>query len=117
MSPVFAAGGEYTHAVLEVVAAIPPGSVMTYGDVAWTFGRPGARAVGMVLRFHGSDLPWWRVVRAGGHPPTGHEEEARRHYEQEGTALLPADTAAGYRVDLDVASFRSSGGAEPSHNS
>jgi alkylated DNA nucleotide flippase Atl1 len=103
---VFDAGGDYTQAVIEVVAAIPPGSVMTYGDVAWTFGRPGARAVGMVLRYHGSGLPWWRVVRAGGHPPTGHETAARAHYEEEGTPLLPATTAAGYRVDLARGSHR-----------
>jgi alkylated DNA nucleotide flippase Atl1 len=102
---VFDAAGDYTQAVIEVVAAIPPGCVMTYGDVAWTFGRPGARAVGMVMRFHGSGLPWWRVVRAGGHPPTGHEEAARRHYEAEGTPLLPASTPAGYRIDLARATY------------
>lgn len=102
---VFDSSGDYTQAVVEIVAAIPPGSVMTYGDVAWTFGRPGARAVGMVLRYHGSALPWWRVVRAGGHPPTGHEASARTHYEAEGTPLLPATTAAGYRIDLARAAW------------
>lgn len=102
---VFDVSGDYTQAVLEVVAGIPAGRVMTYGDVAWTFGRPGARAVGMVLRFHGSGLPWWRVIRAGGHPPTGLEPEARSHYEQEGTPLLPASTPAGYRVDLAKAAW------------
>jgi alkylated DNA nucleotide flippase Atl1 len=97
---VFSAAGDYTDAVLEVVATIPPGRVMTYGDVAWTFGRAGARAVGMVMRYHGSGVPWWRVVRAGGHPPRGLDVEARAHYEEEGTPLLPADTPAGYRIDL-----------------
>ena len=38
--PVFAAPGEFTERVLEIVETIPPGRVMTYGDVAWTFGRP-----------------------------------------------------------------------------
>lgn len=102
---VFASGGDYTSAVLEVVATIPSGSVMTYGDVAWTFGRPGARAVGMVMRYHGSGLPWWRVVRSGGHPPRGLDVEARAHYEQEGTPLLPAETEAGYRIDLARAAW------------
>ncbi|MBW4040936.1 MAG: MGMT family protein [Acidobacteria bacterium] len=97
---VFDSGGDYTDAVIAVVSAIPPGRAMTYGDVAWTFGHPGARAVGMVMRYHGSGLPWWRVVRAGGHPPHGLEAEARRHYEAEGTPLLPATTEAGYRIDL-----------------
>jgi alkylated DNA nucleotide flippase Atl1 len=103
--PVFAEPGEFTDRVLELVEAIPPGRVMTYGDVAWTFGRPGARAVGMVMRYHGSSVPWWRVLRAGGHPPTGHDVEARAHYETEGTPLLPADTPAGYRVDLTRAAW------------
>ena len=104
--PVFAAPGEFTERVLEIVETIPPGRVMTYGDVAWTFGRPGARAVGMVMRSHGSSVPWWRVLRAGGHPPTGHEAAAREHYEAEGTPLVPADTEAGYRVDLTRAAWQ-----------
>ncbi|MFD1714625.1 MGMT family protein [Amnibacterium flavum] len=102
---VFDTSGEYTAQVIEVVSQIPSGRVMTYGDVAWVFGRPGARAVGMVMRYHGSGLPWWRVLRAGGHPPTGHEDAARSHYEDEGTPLLPADTPAGYRVDLERAAW------------
>jgi alkylated DNA nucleotide flippase Atl1 len=102
---VFDRSGEYTEQVLDVVVQIPAGRVMTYGEVAWTFGRPGARAVGMVMRYHGSGVAWWRVLRAGGHPPTGHESEARAHYEEEGTPLLPADTPAGYRVDLARATW------------
>jgi len=102
---VFASSGDYTEAVLDVVAGIPPGRVMTYGDVAWTFGRPGARAVGMVMRHHGSSVPWWRVIRAGGRPPAGLEGEARPHYEAEGTPLLPSDEPAGYRVDLARAAW------------
>ena len=42
---VFANPGEFTDRVLEVVAEIPSGRVMTYGDVAAVFGRRGARAV------------------------------------------------------------------------
>ena len=102
---LFEQSGDSTDAVLAVVASIPPSRVMTYGDVAWTFGRAGARAVGMVMRYHGSSVPWWRVLRAGGHPPTGLEAEARAHSEQEGTSLLAADTPAGYRVDLRTASY------------
>jgi alkylated DNA nucleotide flippase Atl1 len=105
MTRVFAGSGDYTEAVLDVVARIPPGRVMTYGDVAWTFGRPGARAVGMVLRYHGSTVPWWRVIRAGGSPLAGLEAEARPHYEAEGTPLLAVDGPAGYRIDLARASW------------
>ncbi|MCU1438884.1 MAG: DNA-binding protein [Naasia sp.] len=102
---VFDRPGDYTEQVLALVARIPPGRVMTYGDVAWAFGRPGARAVGMVMRYHGDAVPWWRVIRAGGHPPTCHEEAARLRYEEEGTPLVPASTPAGYRVDLKAAGW------------
>jgi alkylated DNA nucleotide flippase Atl1 len=105
VTAVFEKGGDYTEAVLDVVSRIPAGRVMTYGDVAWTFGHPGARAVGMVLRYHGSGTPWWRVIRAGGHPPTGLEAEARAHYDEEGTPLVPADSPAGYRIDLRQAAW------------
>jgi len=102
---VFERSGEYSEQVLEIVAQIPAGRVMTYGDVAWVFGRPGARAVGMVMRYRGSEVAWWRVIRAGGHPPTGHADVARTHYEAEGTPLLPSDTPEGYRIDLSKAAW------------
>ena len=52
----------------EVISHLEPGDVITYGDVAAEAGFPGAgRAVGTLLRTTGSDLPWWRVVGAGGH--------------------------------------------------
>jgi methylated-DNA-protein-cysteine methyltransferase-like protein len=57
----------FEDAVHRVVAALQPGDVVTYGEVAEEAGNPGsARAVGNVLARDGSDLPWWRVVAAGG---------------------------------------------------
>ena len=88
----------YVERVLELVEDIPPGSVATYGQLARMAGS-GARTVGTVLSRYGSDVPWWRVVRAGGHPPRGLELAAREHYLREGTALV--GTGLGeYRVDL-----------------
>ncbi|RXZ45755.1 MGMT family protein, partial [Agromyces binzhouensis] len=58
-------GEGFVDAVLAVVSDIPPGTVMTYGDVAATLGSRGARAVGQVMARYGGDVPWWRVVRAG----------------------------------------------------
>ncbi len=56
----------FRSAVLRAVAAIPPGDVVSYGQVARLAGRPGAaRAVGSVLR-EAEGLPWWRVVHADG---------------------------------------------------
>jgi alkylated DNA nucleotide flippase Atl1 len=64
----------------DVVADLAPGEVVTYGEVARRAGRRGAaRAVGGFLAEHGSELPWWRVVRADGslavHKP---RDQARR---------------------------------------
>ena len=88
--------------VLDVVDAIPPGRVMTYGDVAAALGSRAARAVGQVMSNYGSDVPWWRVIRAGGHPPTGHEDRALPFYLAEGTPLV-VSAGAAYRIDYQAA--------------
>ncbi len=59
-------GADFVTRVLDVVDAIPPGRVMTYGDVAAALGSRAARAVGQVMAHYGRDVPWWRVVRASG---------------------------------------------------
>lgn len=96
----------FVDAVLAVVADIPPGRVATYGDVAALLGSRGARAVGQVMARYGSDVPWWRVIRAGGRPPTGHAERARTHYDREGTPLRASADDDGYRIDLAAARWR-----------
>lgn len=54
--------------VLAVLRRIPPGRVITYGDVARLAGRPrAARAVGTIMRLAKEPgLPYHRVVAAGG---------------------------------------------------
>lgn len=97
----------FVAAVLEIVDSIPAGRVMTYGDVAATLGSRAARVVGQTMAQFGADAPWWRVIRAGGHPPTGHEARALEHYRAERTPLLPgADPDRDYRVDLSRARWR-----------
>lgn len=59
----------FRHRVFQVLAAIPPGQVTTYGDVARLAGSPrAARQVGGVLKKlpAGSTLPWHRVVNRFG---------------------------------------------------
>lgn len=90
---------EYAEAVLDVVASIPGGSVMTYGDIAEVLGSGGPRTVGAVMSLFGSDVPWWRVIRAGGHPPRGHEDEALARWRSESTPLV-GGPVSGHRVDL-----------------
>jgi len=89
----------YVADVLDVVNEIPPGRVLTYGDVAALVGRGGPRQVGAVMSRWGALAPWWRVLRAGGAPPLGHERRALERYRAEGTALRPD----GQRVDLRLA--------------
>ena len=57
----------FEDAVIEVLTSLQPGEVVTYGEVAAQAGFPGAaRAVGTILRTCDGDIPWWRVVGAGG---------------------------------------------------
>jgi alkylated DNA nucleotide flippase Atl1 len=78
---------EFVAAVLAVVDLVPPGAALAYGDVAELLGHGGPRQVGSVMSHYGSAVAWWRILRASGEAPPGHEAEALRHYIAEGTAL------------------------------
>lgn len=108
---------EYAERVLDVTELIPPGRVMSYGDIAeWLEGeerpadragtestesteggaassgggsgrRVGPRQVGRAMALYGGAVPWWRVVRSDGTLLPGHEQEALGHYRAEGTPL------------------------------
>jgi alkylated DNA nucleotide flippase Atl1 len=97
---------EYVEAVLELVALIPAGTAVAYGDVAELLGSGGPRQVGSVLSHRGGSVPWWRVLKASGGAPPGHEREALALYILEGTPLLGSyeeylRTGKGrWRVDL-----------------
>ena len=66
----------FALAVLDVVAKIPPGKVMTYGDVAEYLGQGTARTVGTVMAKHGHEVAWQRVVQASGRPAEPLVEQA-----------------------------------------
>ena len=78
---------DFETAVREVLTALKPGDVVTYGEIAAEAGFPGAaRAVGNVLR--GSEgLPWWRVVNASGRLVPGHEREHAQRLRAEGVTV------------------------------
>ncbi|MER7762194.1 MGMT family protein [Streptomyces sp. NPDC097619] len=129
----------YAERVLETAELIPPGRVMTYGDVAeWltqedeelrearaagAVGGPGAptgtdrprlgpRQVGRAMALYGGSVPWWRVVRSDGALLPGHEARALEHYRAEGTPLRdPARPEPGRypRVDMRRARWDGSG--------
>ncbi|MDN4610994.1 MGMT family protein [Arthrobacter burdickii] len=96
----------YAEAVLAVAELVPGGRVLTYGDVAELLECGGPRQVGRALSRSTRDVPWWRILRAGGHPPQGLALPARHRYDEEGTPLsLPSGSAdsGDYRVDLSAA--------------
>lgn len=95
---------DFQARVYRVVRRIPPGRVLSYGDVAALLGRPrAARGVGAALASleDGVDIPWWRVVNRNGeisirHPSlSGHLQ--RVLLEQEGVRF-----GAGRRIDMEA---------------
>ncbi|MBT0565559.1 MGMT family protein [Williamsia sp. CHRR-6] len=76
---------EFTAMVLDVVDAIPPGRVMTYGDIAEYLQRGGPRGVGGVMAREGAAVTWWRVVRANGTLPPHLMVDAQQHWITENT--------------------------------
>jgi methylated-DNA-protein-cysteine methyltransferase-like protein len=75
--------------IYEVVRAVPPGRVATYGQIARLAGRCGARQVGYALAAlpEDSDVPWQRVINSEGRISlrrSGHEDLQRWLLEDEG---------------------------------
>lgn len=60
---------DFTERVIGIIQGIPPGHVMTYGQVAAAAGSPrGARQVVRVLHSMSAkyELPWHRIINAQG---------------------------------------------------
>jgi methylated-DNA-protein-cysteine methyltransferase-like protein len=77
----------------DVIRRIPRGKVMTYGEVAAAAGHRGsARQVVWTLQNCGPDIPWHRVVGAGGR------------------ILLPGEAALEQRLRLESEGVRFVGG-------
>ncbi|MCD2188627.1 MGMT family protein [Actinomycetospora soli] len=91
-----------TEQILAIVGSVPPGRATTYGAIADVVEGASARSVGHVLRTDGHDVPWWRVVTAGGRPAPGVEATAYERFRPEGTPLVPTGDG-GYAVDVAAA--------------
>ena len=94
---------EIFERVYEIVAKVPRGQVVTYGQIARHLGMPrGARTVGWAMRKCPARLPWHRVVNARGgiskHGPSPGVPLQRVLLEDEGVTF----DASGH-VDLKVA--------------
>jgi len=86
----------------KLIRKIPRGKVASYGQVAAAAGMPGAaRQVPRALRQF-RDLPWHRIVGAGGaiRTPGEHAAEQRLRLEMEGV------TFRGRRVHMECHQYR-----------
>lgn len=85
--------------VRALVATVPPGCVVTYGDIAAAAGLSTPRTVGWIMRTDSADLPWHRVIGASGRPAA--------HLADRQLGLLAAEGVPirDGRVDLRAARF------------
>lgn len=80
----------FQRSVVELVAGLGRGEIVTYAEVALEVGRPGAaQAVAGVLR-QVPGLPWWRVVPSDG-----------RLYRTHAPTQEPLLRAEGVTIDAD----------------
>lgn len=94
---------QFKERVESIVAQIPKGRVMTYGQLAAMCGNArAARIVGGIAHFGNPDLPWQRVVNkkgglAAGYP--GGREGHKKHLEKEGVEVKYDE--GNYYVDIE----------------
>lgn len=83
---------EFKKRIETLVAQIPRGKVMTYGQLAASCGNPrAARIVGGIAHFGDPDLPWHRVVNKKGGLASGYPGGKAGHQqvlEQEGYRVV-----------------------------
>ena len=72
--------------VLRAVEQVPPGRVVSYGDLGALVGA-GPRQVGSVMRHWGGNVTWWRVTNRDGDLPPELLARALPHWDEEGIAL------------------------------
>lgn len=82
----------FRKSVHEIIASIPAGKVLTYGQIAWLAGFPRhSRLVGKILSATESGkLPCHRVVNSQGRTAP-HWKEQRKLLEAEGVAFRKND--------------------------
>lgn len=97
---------KFQEAVLRVVRLVPPGKVVSYGQVAAYVGAPrAARQVGWTMRsMEGTpDFPWWRVLNNAGIITI---KGNRFNDAQQQAELLQAEGVVVENYALDMAAYR-----------
>ena len=97
------ASGQFAQRVYALVAQIPKGRVMTYGQIASLCGSAQAsRIVGGIAHYGPPDLPWQRVVNKKGGLAAGYyggREGHKKDLEAEGVHVF--GEAGSYYVNVD----------------
>jgi methylated-DNA-protein-cysteine methyltransferase-like protein len=95
---------DFRQQVWDLVRSVPPGRIVTYGQVAYILGVPrSARAVGTVLKYTPAEekVPCQRVVNRWGRLApiygTGGMEQHKAELEAEGVEVRP-----DYTGDVEV---------------
>lgn len=90
---------DFKDRVQDIVAQIPPGRVMSYGQLAVLCGNPrAARIVGGIAHFGNPELPWQRVVNKQGGLARGYPgglDGHKKALEKEGVRV-----SENYTIDI-----------------
>lgn len=94
---------DFKEKVYNLVAQIPEGRVMTYGQIAALAGAAWAAwEVGQIAHTGPEDLPWWRVVNKQGGLAAGYPDGGRLKHtellEAEGHTVVDAHLASVSKV-------------------
>lgn len=91
----------FRQRVENLVAQIPPGRVMTYGQIAGLCGNArAARIVGGIAHFGDPALPWQRVVNKQGGLASGYPGGRACHAQVLAAEGIPVGRAPDYYVPV-----------------
>jgi methylated-DNA-protein-cysteine methyltransferase-like protein len=94
---------QFAQRVYALVAQIPKGRVMTYGQIAALAGNArAARIVGRIAHFGPPELPWQRVVNKKGGLAAGYyggREGQKRDLEAEGVTVFGSQDSYYVKIE------------------
>lgn len=91
---------EYAEAVHQLALLVPPGAVLSYGDVAELLGSGGPRQAGKAMASSPAATPWWRIIRSDGSLPAPLADQGKSAWATENTPRR------GQRVDMGQARWQ-----------
>ncbi|PID16097.1 DNA methyltransferase [Sporosarcina sp. P34] len=95
----------FTEQAVAIIQAIPPGRVMTYGQVAAEAGNPrGARQISRILHSMSAkyELPWHRIINAQGGISTPENAQSKGETQRERLLAEGVQFNENGRVPLDT---------------